>query len=177
MKVMGRGSSDEEYSANNHPVVEETTTIRLKPPRDDISSLLARRQSNPSVPTVQTTTTVDIMDAAASLHSVQSSGTGIAGGGSVAGGASVASQQGNGISTRQPQQGGSSAPAPTMALHRVENMPYTEYDNIHNVDVMGLYSGETNEYGQPHGRGMMKYDNGSIIEGVWVNGELFSHTS
>ena len=48
----------------------------------------------------------------------------------------------------------------------VTNMPYTdEYDD------KGLYSGETNDYGVPHGRGRMKYDqDGETLEGKWVNG-------
>ena len=49
--------------------------------------------------------------------------------------------------------------------HRVENMPYTDsYQN------MGLYSGETNDYGQPCGQGAMYYDNGMFFEGLWSNG-------
>lgn len=48
---------------------------------------------------------------------------------------------------------------------RVENLSYT--DDSGNV---GLYTGELNEHGQPHGKGRMKYDNGVFFEGVWKLG-------
>ena len=48
---------------------------------------------------------------------------------------------------------------------RVENSPFTD----DNGDV-GMYTGETNEYGRPHGKGRMKYKNGVFFEGKWVNG-------
>ena len=47
----------------------------------------------------------------------------------------------------------------------VQNMPYMD-----EFQDMGMYSGETNEYGQPHGRGRMRYDNGVFFEGRWANG-------
>ena len=50
-------------------------------------------------------------------------------------------------------------------MKRVVNMPYA--DEYHD---MGMYSGETNDYGVPHGRGRMKYDDGETLEGKWVNG-------
>ena len=49
---------------------------------------------------------------------------------------------------------------------RVENMPYTD-----EFQDTGMYTGETNEYGQPHGKGKMKYDNGVFFEGKWTNGK------
>ena len=48
---------------------------------------------------------------------------------------------------------------------RVENMPYM--DGNHD---MGVYTGETNDLGQPHGKGQMRYDNGIFFEGKWTNG-------
>lgn len=48
---------------------------------------------------------------------------------------------------------------------RVENMPFMD----ENQD-MGLYTGETNDLGQPHGKGQMRYDNGIFFEGKWSNG-------
>ena len=48
---------------------------------------------------------------------------------------------------------------------RVENLPFTD----DNGDA-GMYTGETNEYGHPHGKGRMKYENGVFFEGKWVNG-------
>jgi hypothetical protein len=48
---------------------------------------------------------------------------------------------------------------------RVENMPFMD----ENQD-MGLYTGETNDLGQPHGKGQMRYDNGIFFEGKWTNG-------
>lgn len=48
---------------------------------------------------------------------------------------------------------------------RVENMPFMD----ENQDT-GLYTGETNDLGQPHGKGQMRYDNGIFFEGKWSNG-------
>jgi len=48
---------------------------------------------------------------------------------------------------------------------RVENMPYMDG----NQDI-GLYTGETNDLGLPHGKGQMRYDNGIFFEGKWTNG-------
>ena len=50
--------------------------------------------------------------------------------------------------------------------HQVENMPFMDA----NTQEMGIYSGETNDYGQPNGKGIMTYDNGKYWEGVWSNG-------
>jgi len=36
---------------------------------------------------------------------------------------------------------------------------------------MGLYTGETNQFGQPCGKGKMKYENGVFFEGTWSNGK------
>mmetsp|Transcript_4491 Transcript_4491/g.8335 ORF Transcript_4491/g.8335 Transcript_4491/m.8335 type:complete len:112 (-) Transcript_4491:125-460(-) len=37
----------------------------------------------------------------------------------------------------------------------------------------GYYTGETDESGEPHGMGSMRYlDNGSVMEGEWYHGEL-----
>eukprot|EP00578_Thalassiosira_sp_NH16_P017998 CAMPEP_0181106668 /NCGR_PEP_ID=MMETSP1071-20121207/16651_1 /TAXON_ID=35127 /ORGANISM="Thalassiosira sp., Strain NH16" /LENGTH=94 /DNA_ID=CAMNT_0023190083 /DNA_START=326 /DNA_END=610 /DNA_ORIENTATION=- len=54
-------------------------------------------------------------------------------------------------------------------------MPHAEYDGSNNDGIMGLYSGETNEYGRPHGRGQMRYDNGTVFEGKWINGVRDGH--
>lgn len=48
---------------------------------------------------------------------------------------------------------------------RVDSMPYMDVNQ-----EMGLYTGETNDLGQPHGKGTMKYDNGIFFEGKWTNG-------
>ncbi|KAL3810554.1 hypothetical protein ACHAXA_009787 [Cyclostephanos tholiformis] len=48
---------------------------------------------------------------------------------------------------------------------RVKDMRYRdEYDRE------GRYSGDVNEDHQPHGQGKMKYRDGSVFEGVWVDG-------
>ncbi|KAL7546946.1 hypothetical protein ACHAWF_010269 [Thalassiosira exigua] len=49
--------------------------------------------------------------------------------------------------------------------HKVGNLPFV--DERGNV---GLYSGETNRHGRPHGRGRIQYDSGSFFEGTWING-------
>lgn len=72
--------------------------------------------------------------------------------------------------------GGKVRPSPSSHAHassnvvkssipRVENMPHL--DEYH---VMGLFTGEVNERGQPHGVGRMNYDNGAVFEGKWTNG-------
>jgi len=50
--------------------------------------------------------------------------------------------------------------------HQVENMPFMDA----NTQEMGIYSGETNDYGQPNGKGIMTYDNGDFYQGMWSNG-------
>jgi len=35
----------------------------------------------------------------------------------------------------------------------------------------GSYTGEINEYGQPHGHGTLRYKNGMVYEGLWEEGE------
>ena len=48
---------------------------------------------------------------------------------------------------------------PTAQL--VKKMPY----------INGMYSGQVNCYGLPHGQGTMNYDNGMFFEGKWTNGK------
>jgi len=48
---------------------------------------------------------------------------------------------------------------------RVENMFITDQ-----CGDTGMYTGETNEHGNAHGKGRMKYDNGVTFEGKWING-------
>lgn len=50
--------------------------------------------------------------------------------------------------------------------HQVENMPFMDA----NTQEMGIYSGETNDYGQPNGNGRMTYDNGDFYDGMWSSG-------
>ena len=50
--------------------------------------------------------------------------------------------------------------------HQVENMPFMDA----NTQEMGIYSGETNDCGQPNGHGIMTYDNGDFYNGIWSNG-------
>jgi hypothetical protein len=45
-------------------------------------------------------------------------------------------------------------------------MPYTDRYNRE-----GKYTGEINEYGQPHGHGALRYNNGMVYEGLWVEGQ------
>lgn len=47
------------------------------------------------------------------------------------------------------------------------DMPWTDL-----IGESGLYSGQIDENGEPHGMGMMKYDDGSFLEGEWYHGEL-----
>ena len=47
------------------------------------------------------------------------------------------------------------------------DMPWTDL-----IGESGLYSGETDENGEPHGMGMMRYHDGSALEGEWYHGEL-----
>ena len=44
-------------------------------------------------------------------------------------------------------------------------MPYTDA-----IGDSGMYTGEINEDGLPHGKGKMKYENGVFYTGDWVNG-------
>lgn len=54
----------------------------------------------------------------------------------------------------------------TEKFQRVENMPYSD-----EFQDTGMYSGETNEYGQPHGWGrFLCHDTGVVFEGRWTNG-------
>lgn len=47
------------------------------------------------------------------------------------------------------------------------DMPWTDL-----IGESGLYTGETDENGEPHGMGMMRYHDGSVLEGEWYHGEL-----
>ncbi|KAL7506378.1 hypothetical protein ACHAXN_006092 [Cyclotella atomus] len=58
-----------------------------------------------------------------------------------------------------------SHPSPTPAAARVANMPFTDH-----FGCSGKYSGEVNSFGQPHGKGVLRYDDGGTNEGIWVNG-------
>ena len=122
-----------------------TTSLQLKSPKDDAGLRMLHRRSSSSN---AITTTVRLEDAAASLLHIQS------------GGVSVSSHRNSGAISAQQHL-------------RVENMPHAEYDGSKNDGIMGLYSGETNEYGRPHGRGQMRYDNGTVFEGKWINGEWY----
>jgi hypothetical protein len=46
-------------------------------------------------------------------------------------------------------------------------MPWTDL-----IGESGLYTGEIDENGEPHGMGMMRYHDGSVLEGEWFHGEL-----
>jgi hypothetical protein len=46
-------------------------------------------------------------------------------------------------------------------------MPWTDL-----IGESGLYSGQIDENGEPHGMGMMRYDDGSFLDGEWYHGEL-----
>jgi hypothetical protein len=46
-------------------------------------------------------------------------------------------------------------------------MPWTDL-----IGESGLYTGETDENGEPHGMGLMRYHDGSALEGEWYHGEL-----
>mmetsp|Transcript_13840 Transcript_13840/g.29845 ORF Transcript_13840/g.29845 Transcript_13840/m.29845 type:complete len:1094 (+) Transcript_13840:144-3425(+) len=50
-------------------------------------------------------------------------------------------------------------------IARVADMPYT--DKVHGS---GRYSGEVDQWGRPHGRGVLKYDSGMSFDGNWTNG-------
>ncbi|KAL7428298.1 hypothetical protein ACHAXM_001207 [Skeletonema potamos] len=47
------------------------------------------------------------------------------------------------------------------------DMPWTDL-----IGESGLYTGEIDENGEPHGMGMMRYHDGSVLEGEWFHGEL-----
>jgi hypothetical protein len=46
-------------------------------------------------------------------------------------------------------------------------MPWTDL-----IGESGLYTGETDDNGEPNGMGKMRYHDGSILEGEWCHGEL-----
>ena len=48
---------------------------------------------------------------------------------------------------------------------RVAKMPFTD-----KYDREGKYTGEINESGQPHGQGTIRYNNGTVYEGLWIEG-------
>ena len=47
------------------------------------------------------------------------------------------------------------------------DMPWTDL-----IGESGLYTGETDDNGEPNGMGKMRYHDGSILEGEWCHGEL-----
>ena len=49
---------------------------------------------------------------------------------------------------------------------KVAKMPYKDKYNRE-----GKYTGEINEYGQPHGHGTLRYNNGTSHEGLWLEGQ------
>lgn len=59
-----------------------------------------------------------------------------------------------------------SHPPLTPAAACVANMPFTDQ-----YGCPGKYSGEVNSFGQPHGKGVLRYDDGGVNEGIWVKGQ------
>lgn len=49
---------------------------------------------------------------------------------------------------------------------RVAKMPFTD-----KYKREGKYTGEINDYGQPHGQGTLRYNNGMVYEGLWEDGQ------
>jgi len=47
------------------------------------------------------------------------------------------------------------------------DMPWTDL-----IGESGLYTGQTDKNGEPHGMGVMRYHDGSSLEGEWYHGEL-----
>ena len=47
------------------------------------------------------------------------------------------------------------------------DMPWTDL-----IGESGLYTGETDNNGEPNGMGKMRYHDGSVLEGEWYHGEL-----
>jgi hypothetical protein len=54
---------------------------------------------------------------------------------------------------------------PSASAACLAKMPYTDH-----FGCRGLYSGEVNSFGQPHGKGFLTYDDGGVNEGIWENG-------
>jgi len=54
---------------------------------------------------------------------------------------------------------------PNGQVLRVAKMPFTDRYNRE-----GKYTGEIDDVGQPHGRGTLRYNNGTVFEGDWVKG-------
>jgi len=54
---------------------------------------------------------------------------------------------------------------PNGRLLRVAKMPFTD-----KYSRSGNYTGDINEYGQPHGSGTLRYTNGMVYEGIWTEG-------
>jgi hypothetical protein len=54
----------------------------------------------------------------------------------------------------------------------VSNMAYRDTKGGH-----GIYSGEVDQWGRPHGEGRIDYDSGAYFEGKWINGEPFQEPS
>lgn len=51
-------------------------------------------------------------------------------------------------------------------------MPYRDTKGGH-----GVYNGEVDQWGRPHGEGRIDYDSGGFFEGQWINGEPFHDPS
>jgi hypothetical protein len=50
----------------------------------------------------------------------------------------------------------------------VHDMPYRDTKGGH-----GVYNGDVDQWGRPHGEGRIDYDSGGFFEGQWINGEPF----
>jgi len=59
-------------------------------------------------------------------------------------------------------------PNPRSRSRIVSNMPYRDNRNF----VIGAYTGEVDEYHVPYGIGTMRYNDGLVSEGRWIDGEL-----
>lgn len=69
----------------------------------------------------------------------------------------------NGTSVESPPQQQRERRRPIMKT----DMPWTDL-----IGESGLYTGQTDKNGEPHGMGMMRYHDGSSLEGEWYHGEL-----
>ena len=56
-----------------------------------------------------------------------------------------------------------------IGVQHVDNMPYTDYDS----GSCGLYSGSCDNFGRPHGQGVILYDNNACIKVGARNRDLF----
>lgn len=55
---------------------------------------------------------------------------------------------------------------------QVHDMSYRDTKGGH-----GVYSGEVDQWGRPHGSGRIEYESGDFFEGRWINGEPFHEPS